>query len=188
MNSIAEQKQLIRNQVRKKRNNLTFDLVNFSSQKLCQNLLPICQDKPNIAIYHADNNEIFLSPLIEQLLHNNHNIFRPIAYKSSRQMQFVQIYDSNNYPIFVDENYKADTIVECYNLDLIIMPLLAIDQQGFRLGQGGGYYDSTLANTDTKLLKCGVGYDWQLIDYIPHDNFDVSLDLFVSDKQIIYFK
>ncbi len=60
-------------------------------------------------------------------------------------------------------------------IDVIIVPGLAFDHEGGRLGYGGGYYDHFLsANPDA--LKVGVAYDFQLIDYVPTQCHDVRID------------
>ena len=55
--------------------------------------------------------------------------------------------------------------------DLVLVPALAIDRQGFRLGYGGGFYDRTLARLRPR-AAIGVAYEAQLVDRLPHDAFD----------------
>ena len=62
-----------------------------------------------------------------------------------------------------------------------------MDKSGHRLGQGGGYYDSTFGKLTPRPIMCGVGYEWQLRDVIPSDEWDVPLDYFVSDQHIYKF-
>ncbi len=56
-----------------------------------------------------------------------------------------------------------------------LTPLLAFDENGFRLGYGGGYYDRYFRN-HPEILKIGLAYSGQAVDRIPHESFDVPLN------------
>ena len=69
----------------------------------------------------------------------------------------------------------------------VVVPALAIDASGFRLGQGGGFYDRALAelgNTDRPIV-IGVIYDDEFIDATPRETHDVQVDVIVTDKRTI---
>jgi len=72
-------------------------------------------------------------------------------------------------------------------IDLVVAPMLGIDKKGHRLGRGGAYYDRFFANPELKAAKCGFGFAEQLLDSIPTDNHDESVDMLVTDEQITYF-
>ena len=72
--------------------------------------------------------------------------------------------------------------------DLLLVPFLAFDGEGYRLGYGGGYYDRTLAalradNAD--LMAVGVAYGAQKTDKLPREATDQPLDLVVTENEII---
>ncbi len=62
--------------------------------------------------------------------------------------------------------------------DVVLVPLLAFDTQGYRLGYGGGFYDRTLAGLRAKktIAAVGLAYDEQKVDAVPHDSYDQPLD------------
>lgn len=62
--------------------------------------------------------------------------------------------------------------------DVLIVPLLAFDAEGWRLGYGGGYYDRTLADfrRARKIIAIGIAYDEQKVDAVPHLDYDQRLD------------
>ncbi len=62
--------------------------------------------------------------------------------------------------------------------DVLLVPLLAFDRRGWRLGYGGGFYDRTLAALRARkaIAAVGVGFDEQLIDAVPHLDYDERLD------------
>lgn len=60
-------------------------------------------------------------------------------------------------------------------IDLIIIPGVAFDERGNRLGRGKGYYDRLLPRLDSA-YKIGVAYQWQRIDHLPHEPHDIPAD------------
>lgn len=74
--------------------------------------------------------------------------------------------------------------IEPDEIEFALIPALAVDPRGYRIGYGGGYYDRLiprLANACT----CAIAYDFQLISEVPELPFDVSVDLIVTDERVI---
>lgn len=71
--------------------------------------------------------------------------------------------------------------------DVMLVPLLAFDRQGFRLGYGGGFYDRTisLARQQRKIIAIGVAYAEQEIEAVPHDGHDEPLDWVLTEQGCI---
>lgn len=73
------------------------------------------------------------------------------------------------------------------NIDLVIVPAVAYDCTGNRVGRGKGYYDRLLAST--KATKIGVGYDFQVIDdVVETDSHDVPVDIVITERRTIRVK
>ncbi len=68
------------------------------------------------------------------------------------------------------------------DFDLIIVPGLAFDRRGNRIGFGAGYYDRFLARVTAS--KIGLAYDFQILDHLPSDPHDIRLDLLVTEREI----
>jgi len=66
-----------------------------------------------------------------------------------------------------------------------LVPGVAFDRRGARLGRGGGYYDRLLAGVAGP--KIGVAYDWQIVPDLPQSPHDVPMDMVVTDKRILRF-
>lgn len=71
-------------------------------------------------------------------------------------------------------------------IDLMLIPGLAFDILGGRLGYGAGYYDRFLYQTKLNFNKVGIAYDFQVIDKVPMDEHDVRIDGIITTKDIIY--
>lgn len=93
-------------------------------------------------------------------------------------------YDSTNLHIgaFEIEEPTGDDLTDISEIELIVVPGIAYDRHGNRVGRGKGYYDRLLA--ETRAVKIGVGYDFQLIDddidAAPHD---VKVDIVITDHR-----
>jgi 5-formyltetrahydrofolate cyclo-ligase len=69
--------------------------------------------------------------------------------------------------------------VDPHTIDLIIVPGLAFDPTGHRLGYGAGFYDRFLPKTGACAI--GIGFDCQVVDAVPHDEHDVALHGVITD-------
>ena len=70
-------------------------------------------------------------------------------------------------------------------IDLIVVPALAYDRHGNRLGRGGGFYDRFLSATQVKAVTCGLTFHEQLIDQVPCDQNDYPVDILVTDREVV---
>jgi 5-formyltetrahydrofolate cyclo-ligase len=68
--------------------------------------------------------------------------------------------------------------------DVVLLPLVAFDEQGFRLGYGGGYFDRTLAEFAVKPTAIGVGFELARVDSIQPEDHDLRLDAIVTENGI----
>ena len=66
--------------------------------------------------------------------------------------------------------------------DLILIPGLAFDSYGHRLGYGGGYYDRFLQREGITGFRLGLGYHFQYVEHLPHDPFDQRIDGVLTEK------
>lgn len=141
-----------------------------------------------IALYHALNGEVDLSsiwrsaplhgkycyfPVVTQ---NNTLLFLPATPSSN--------FNNNKYGILEPET-EHHHAVSPDDLDLILVPLVAFDKQGTRIGMGKGFYDKALATHRPKLL-IGVAYEFQHYPYIEPQAWDVRLDAVATEKKIYW--
>ncbi len=70
------------------------------------------------------------------------------------------------------------------DIDVAVVPLLAVNSKGYRTGYGGGYYDRYLKNSSA--YKVGLGYFFQIEEF-ENDDWDVKLDCLITETGIIYF-
>ena len=86
----------------------------------------------------------------------------------------------------MDIERPADSAAEV-EPDVLIVPLLAFDRQGYRLGYGGGFYDRTLARLRAKknIIAIGVAYAAQEAENVPHAAHDQPLDYIMTERSVL---
>lgn len=82
----------------------------------------------------------------------------------------------------IEEPTGSDT-VDPSEMEMIIVPAVAYDRKGNRLGRGKGFYDRLLKTT--KATKVGVGYEFQMLDELPVEPHDVKMDIVITQQTYI---
>jgi 5-formyltetrahydrofolate cyclo-ligase len=146
-----------------------------------------------IAIYLANDGELNTQPFINWCLKNYISVYLPVIHPFSKgNLLFLKYTESsilikNKYGI-LEPKLDVRDIITLDKLDIIFTPLVAFDEQGNRLGMGGGFYDRTLAtwhvqyqkSKQTKLLPIGLAHDCQKVKYIPHESWDIPLPIIIT--------
>lgn len=97
-------------------------------------------------------------------------------------------YDESRLEIgaFHIEEPTGNDTVSPDEIELVIVPAVAYNKKGNRLGRGRGFYDRLLAST--KATKVGVGYEFQMVEKIPAEPHDVKMDMVITQKTIVRIK
>jgi 5-formyltetrahydrofolate cyclo-ligase len=75
--------------------------------------------------------------------------------------------------------------VDTGDIDLVIMPGIAFDREGGRIGYGGGFYDRFLIKMERKVDRIAPAYDFQVVDEVPVDLWDIRIDGIITNREII---
>lgn len=84
------------------------------------------------------------------------------------------------------EEPTGKEVADPSEIELIVVPAVAYDRKGGRLGRGKGFYDRFLKSSNA--TKVGVGYEFQLVDELPVEPHDVAMDIIVTQKTTIIIK
>jgi 5-formyltetrahydrofolate cyclo-ligase len=139
-----------------------------------------------VGVYLAVGSELSTAPLISGLLRRGSSVWVPAADRSGG-MRFLQLRANARLrpdALGVPRPACARITRTAATLDLLILPLLAYDQAGTRLGSGGGYYDRALAGKPRFRPPKLIGYAFaeQLVSAVPVEPWDVRLDAVVSSR------
>lgn len=147
----------------------------------------------HIACYWPFECEIATQFIISKLWGLNKQCYLPVIEHSSKELQFYQYQQDSE--LAANKYGIAEPIPEPGNhilpqqLDLVLLPIVAFDIQGHRLGTGGGYYDRTfkflnIASRPLKPRLIGLGYEFQKVDALPAQAWDVTLDAIITEQHI----
>ena len=173
-----------KNELRKKYKEVRKD--NQPTDKIFKRIitLPEYQESQSIALFFSTPFEVDTKSLIEYSLKQNKSVYLPRVV-DKHQMVFIKINDLNKEHFTLSKYGIYEPIGESTtdNIDLTIVPGLCFDKRGFRVGYGGGFYDYYLSNHNT--TKVGICYDNQITDEIDIDEYDIQMDILVTEKQVI---
>lgn len=144
-----------------------------------------------IGIYLDGFGELPTAPLLAFCQRYGYQAYLPIAH-ADKPLTFAPVMTHfNKTPLKKHRLGMYEPITKPHisadKLDMIICPLVAIDNFGNRMGMGGGFYDRTLA-TAPNAIKVGYAYDFQRVDKLAVNAWDQKMDLLISEKGIYRFK
>lgn len=143
-----------------------------------------------IGFYLATGEEMSLLPLLNQASWLGKHCYVPIVPpRFQHRLGFSRLtplprWYANRFGI--DEHWSPRP-VRAWQLDMLFLPLVGFDAEGYRLGMGGGFYDASLAYLGRrkawrKPLLVGVGYECQKVARVPREPWDMPLDAAVTEK------
>ena len=145
-----------------------------------------------IAGYFPAGRELDTLIILEKAIEHGFSCALPQIQKDTRILKFIQ-WDQASHMQINDHGIQEpieDHEHPALTPDIIIVPLLAFDRSGTRLGQGGGYYDATLADLrKTKnITAVGMGFSQQAVLFkLPREEHDQQLDWVITPKAAHYF-
>jgi 5-formyltetrahydrofolate cyclo-ligase len=180
----SSNKHAVRQHFRAVRESLTPAQVAAASAALCDRLAGwrVLQQARTVLTYIAFRNEIDLAPL-RDLLPN----IEWIAPRVVGRCLVLHPYDPSRlarHPYGMLEPAADLPVINPARLDLVLVPGVAYDRRGGRMGFGGGFYDSFLPTTPA--LRVGITHDACLVDELPCDEHDQRMDWIVTPTRLIY--
>ena len=178
----------IRKQILEKRSNLSLEEVDKKSELIIENLTPYLKNAKNIMIFTDMKNEVRITKLIE--LYPEKNFFISKIVNSKNREMKINKYNENELVLHKFGYYESssDDFYDEKILDIVIVPALAFDSSKNRIGFGGGYYDTFLNKVREKnknTLFIGVCYDFQMIEEVPIEGHDITLDLVINESEVL---
>lgn len=127
------------------------------------------------------------APLLAVLAANGHPLCLPCVTERGRPLSFRAYVQGDSLTSGFAHIPEPSPHQPLCEPDVVLTPLVGFDKTGQRLGQGGGYYDRTLAGLRArkKILAIGLAYDVQEAEEIPSSKQDARLDAIVTEKRFI---
>ena len=140
-----------------------------------------------VAGYWPKGKEFDCRPVLDELLKMGCVCALPIVQEESRILKFASWKDGEELkegPFKIMRPIHEDYIEP----DLLIVPMLAFDRHGYRLGYGGGYYDATIFELRSKksIISVGMGYAQQAVLFnLPTEDHDQAMDWIITPQSAI---
>lgn len=171
-------KKLLRRTIKEQKASLTEEQIASASQKLMEQLIahPLYQKATSIYGYLSYNQEVRTEPLLRRAQADGKQIAVPKVL--GEEMKFFWLnWDHvaigyKGIPEPTDDNIADDKTA------LVLMPGLAFDPHGHRIGYGGGFYDRFLQNEPHPTLA--LCYDFQMFDFLETEAHDIPVDVVLS--------
>lgn len=180
-------KEDLRDRSRVLRLQLTPSEVRSFSESICDTLREVLNSERTVMVYVSKPPEVDTIPLIRYLLQQDVNVVVPIIERETRTLRLSYLKDTEDLVIstfLVPEPIWNEIPARGEELEVVVVPLLAFDRTGHRLGYGAGYYDRFLS-LYPQAKKIGMGYSCQEIGSVPADDNDVAMDMIVTEREII---
>jgi 5-formyltetrahydrofolate cyclo-ligase len=178
----------LRNSIKQVRSKISEAYQKTSSHQICHHVSMLDQYKKakHLALYSAINREIDLNNLWNSAPLQEKLCYFPVLNKDYT-LSFLPATPHTPFQInqfgILEPEVSLDKAIPIEELDIIILPLVAFDFRCTRLGMGAGYYDRTLKNK-IKASLFGVGYQFQRVDFINPQPWDVPMDAVITQKAI----
>lgn len=194
-NDIYDAKQFLRKQYRQKRNQLSFSEVQqYSEQIACQLFTtPFWKQSQTIMLYLAFQNEVATKAIYQQGWRENKIMLLPICapVNGLMEMSILSSLDAlqpNRYGIG-ELPLALQRIVLPSQIDLCIIPGIAFDHTGTRLGFGAGYYDRYLTRVNPSAPRIALAYECQIHKTpLPADAYDLPMHYILTEQHLYQIK
>jgi len=182
MEDLPHAKAELRRNMRSRRRALPETIHQQAARSLVDQLesIPHWRSATRVALYLATDGEIDLSPVANALRADAKTPYLPVI-QADNSLRFA--------PWTSDEHLRENRFgipepsgeqTTAREMDIILLPLVAWDRRGNRLGMGGGFYDRTLAGAGD-VSKVGMAYECQRVEALPTESWDVRLDFIITE-------
>jgi 5-formyltetrahydrofolate cyclo-ligase len=183
----TETKASLRQEIRAALGKISLAMRIVESSELCARLEPQLRSARRILFFAPLPDELDVWPLLEKLLPTGKICALP-AFDPERQVYSARRVTNLETDIFAGKFGISEPLLSCEampleELDLVLVPGLAFDARGHRLGRGRGFYDRILAAASG--VKCGVAYDFQLREEIPVEAHDERVSFIFTPSRCV---
>lgn len=191
-NLLQTSKQQLRQMLRAKRKSLSVELATRYSMAIKEQLLalPLLRHITKIAFYYPFQGEVDAT-LLQLALPPEKQSYLPRL--AGELLTFHQLSSNsklvkNQFGIL--EPTSEAPLLAAHALEVVLVPLVAFDAAGYRLGMGQGFYDKTFAFKNALFQKppylIGLAYEFQKVMKVPYNELDIRLDMIITEQKLYY--
>jgi 5-formyltetrahydrofolate cyclo-ligase len=193
MEEIREKKQEIRNEINRLIAQLSPDVLAAKTKGIEERLFEFANylEARIVLLYAPVAPEVNTLEIIKRSYMYNKIVVLPAFDPENFRMTLMKVDDPDKDLVEgprgnMEPNSKRCKVVPIDCLDIAIIPGLAMDEKGGRIGLGNGYYDRLIPDLPITTRKVGLVFEDQVIPMIPMESHDRHVDIVVTEKRIIY--
>lgn len=182
-------KAAIRSKMIAKRSAMPASQAKELSRKICSRVtgIPAIKDSESIGIYISFRNEVLAEMLLASLTAMGKKVFAPVVLNNDR-MEFVRLKSLKDTK--TGRAGMREPVPKVFaregSIGVFVVPGVAFDLRGFRVGWGRGHYDRFLSDNGGT-AKIGVAYDFQIVGKIDAKPHDVRMDFVATERRLLKF-
>ncbi len=181
-------KQELRKQMREMRKALSPVSYARKSRAICEEIenLDLFKEADDVLFYVSNDEEVSTHDFIQEQLKQGRNVYLPRVEGDQLVICRIQEWEDLDTGFLSILEPNQDCAV-CHPslIDVVLVPGIAFDKRGYRVGYGRGHYDRLLS-TLPEAQKIGLAFEEQLVEHIEQEIHDIPVDLIVTDTQIIH--
>jgi len=186
---ILQPKHKLRSKMKEAFNTLSKDIVDTANTRITESCLLLAEinNANTICIYLSLPDEVGTYSLFTELRKKNKRVVVPKIYQSN-----LQLYEAESLKHLINGSFgilePSDTLprVKAEDVECFIVPGIAFDTKGHRLGRGMGYYDRLLEHISQP--KIALALDAQIVPMVPNESYDIVMDVIITETKIITIK
>ena len=187
--TLFQQKTTIRKEILEKRKSQDPKIRVVQSRSIMRALLSHkeFQNADRILIYLSKDEEVGTDNLLGRALELGKRVCVPVVDQKTDELQISELpgpeIDFRMGAFGVREPAEEDlNFVSPDQIDLVIIPGLAFDRRGGRIGYGKGYYDRLLKRLGSQIPRIALAFDFQVLDTVPQEENDILVDAIITEK------
>jgi 5-formyltetrahydrofolate cyclo-ligase len=152
--------------------------------------LPEIKDSRVVSTYLHIGSEVRTSNLVNALLSGGKKVIVPVTDRVNKRLIFCEVSHPDRELVkgtygILEPRPELRRPVPLEQADVILVPGVAWDLRGYRIGYGAGYYDRSINSLHKALFKVGLCYEFQIVQRVPNSRFDRKIDRLVTDRRVI---
>lgn len=181
----------IRKEILTRRLNMSDYEVSSKSEAICGRLIShdAFVTASVIGLYWPFKNEVMTEPVFRAAVFGQKRVGFPLVRAEDRTIIYIEVDDPadmspGQYGIREPRN-DPRRVIPVEEFDLIVIPGIAFDTRGYRIGYGGGYFDRLLAGPSVTAVRAVPAFDLQLVNRVPEEKYDKQVDVIFTESCVI---
>lgn len=152
--------------------------------------LPEVRAAQTVSTYLNIGSEVRTSGIVDWLLANQKEVIIPITDKANKRLIFSELRDRKTdlqrgtFGI-LEPKPERRIVVPLEQADLTLVPGVAWDLRGYRIGYGGGYYDRSIGAAQNQVQTIGLSYEFQIIERVPNNPLDKRVNKLATEDRVV---